>query len=462
MKRKLKYALLGIVMIVHVVLVINEAFVLYFMNHLQYGTYINGMNVGGWTVVKAKAILEEPAKAYELVLQERGDKEEKLLGSEIGLYYEMGDQIQNIKKTQYPYWWLKGLWSTSEHEIDIERKYDEALLEEKINDLECLIKENNIAPENAGLELKGGRYEIIEGNPGSLVKKDILVEKIEESVVNAEDVLSLEDSACYEEAKITVDDEGLKAKREALNQYVSSVITYNFGDRQEILSGERINEWISIDDSNTVTLDEEAVKEYVDTLAETYDTVYDTRKFNTSVGTTVTIVGGDYGWKIDRQGECKALIDLLKTGNQQVTRTPVYAQEGVCRNQNDIGNSYVEINLSRQYLWFYRDGKLVTEGSIVSGTGTNSCATPAGTYKLAYKKKNAVLRGPGYACPVSYWMPFNGGIGIHDATWRGAFGGSIYVYNGSHGCINTPLSMAKAIFGQIETGMPVVCYHDAV
>ena len=80
--------------------------------------------------------------------------------------------------------------------------------------------------------------------------------------------------------------------------------------------------------------------------------------------------------------------------------------------------------------------------------------------ELKYKQANATLRGPGYACPVRYWMPFNGGIGIHDATWRGSFGGSIYVYNGSHGCINTPLSLAGTIFNEIEQGVPIVCYKD--
>ncbi len=56
-------------------------------------------------------------------------------------------------------------------------------------------------------------------------------------------------------------------------------------------------------------------------------------------------------------------------------------------------------------------------------------------------------------------MPFNGNIGMHDATWRGSFGGSIYKTNGSHGCINLPRAAAKTIYENIEKGMPVLCYH---
>ena len=56
-------------------------------------------------------------------------------------------------------------------------------------------------------------------------------------------------------------------------------------------------------------------------------------------------------------------------------------------------------------------------------------------------------------------MPFNGGIGMHDAYWRSSFGGRIYKTNGSHGCINLPPAVAKTIYENISAGMPVLCYH---
>jgi erfK/ybiS/ycfS/ynhG family protein len=59
---------------------------------------------------------------------------------------------------------------------------------------------------------------------------------------------------------------------------------------------------------------------------------------------------------------------------------------------------------------------------------------------------------------VSYWMPFNGNIGLHDATWRSKFGGNIYVKNGSHGCINLPKNKAAELFAKIQKGCPVVVH----
>ncbi len=69
------------------------------------------------------------------------------------------------------------------------------------------------------------------------------------------------------------------------------------------------------------------------------------------------------------------------------------------------------------------------------------------------------MAGQGYRTPVSYWMPFNNNIGMHDAGWRKSFGGNIYKTNGSHGCINLPYSIAEEIYGYIEQGTPVICYY---
>ena len=103
----------------------------------------------------------------------------------------------------------------------------------------------------------------------------------------------------------------------------------------------------------------------------------------------------------------------------------------------------------------------------VSGTYYESGRrTPSGSYALMYKQKDQVLRGTRqpdgtyeYESPVKYWMPFNGGIGFHDASWRGSFGGSIYLYSGSHGCINLPTSAAATLYENIEAGGPVLCFY---
>ena len=171
-------------------------------------------------------------------------------------------------------------------------------------------------------------------------------------------------------------------------------------------------------------------------------------------------MGGDYGWKINIEDEIGELIKIIDQG-EPVKRIPLYDQEALKHGGNDIGTTYVEINLSKQYIWFYKEGKLIVESDIVTGNLKRNYDTPQGTYTLDYKKADTVLRGPGYASPVKYWMPFNGGIGLHDASWRSSFGGEIYRTNGSHGCVNLPIKVAGDIFNNIEAGVPVICYFES-
>ena len=89
-------------------------------------------------------------------------------------------------------------------------------------------------------------------------------------------------------------------------------------------------------------------------------------------------------------------------------------------------------------------------------------ATPAGTCLLYGKEKNAVLMGEmfEYRTEVSWWMPFNGGVGMHDAWWRSAFGGEIYLWDGSNGCINMPPDAAEKAFEIVTLDMPIVVYYS--
>lgn len=125
---------------------------------------------------------------------------------------------------------------------------------------------------------------------------------------------------------------------------------------------------------------------------------------------------------------------------------------------NDVGD-YVEVDLKNQHVYAYIGGSLITDAPCVSGLAGTGRETPAGIYHIYYKQSPAVLKGEGYASPVSFWMPFNGGIGLHDATWRSSFGGNIYTYDGSHGCINLPYDAAKTIYENAYEGMTVICYH---
>jgi hypothetical protein len=66
---------------------------------------------------------------------------------------------------------------------------------------------------------------------------------------------------------------------------------------------------------------------------------------------------------------------------------------------------------------------------------------------------------PDYIVPVTFWMPFDGGEGLHDVSTRSAWGGDVYTYSGSHGCVNLPYSAAGELWDNTEVGT-VVVVHD--
>ena len=119
--------------------------------------------------------------------------------------------------------------------------------------------------------------------------------------------------------------------------------------------------------------------------------------------------------------------------------------------------TYVEIDIAQQRMWLVKNGKVIVDTPVVTGTkGYND--TPKGYYTMYSRAMDTVLYGDDYASPVDYWMGFKGGYGIHDASWRSSYGGNIYTYNGSHGCVNTPYNAVKTIYNNTAYGTPVILY----
>lgn len=116
---------------------------------------------------------------------------------------------------------------------------------------------------------------------------------------------------------------------------------------------------------------------------------------------------------------------------------------------------YILVDISDQTLKYYVKGKVKLKSNVV--TGGRGCGTPTGRFKLHHKARNVNLTGPGYVSHVNYWMPFIGqSYGMHDASWRSQFGGSIYKYNGSHGCVNMPRSKVSKLYKMVPNGTRVI------
>jgi hypothetical protein len=430
----------------------------YFTSHFFFSTTINGADVSLKNEKQADQSIRRYAENYKLLLIERDDKLDQITGQEAGLEYKNITYVEEVLNEQKALQWITSLFIKQElHTADL-FLYNENKLNLTLNQLNCF-KRAKIEPENVSYQYTDGHYQLVKEIYGNRIEKEKLKTAVINSLLKGEASLDLEADSCYVNPVYTMNSPKTFKTLRHLNKCVSTHVTYLFGSKREVVDGNVINNWITVDENLDIILDKDKVGAYVKAMGKKYDTVGVKRSFKTSLGTMVDIEGGIYGWKIDQGVEAAALAENIISGRVLI-REPAYVQKAVSRVGNEIGETYVEINITRQHLWFYKDGRLITQGPVVTGNPNRGNAKVTGAYMLNYKQEGAVLTGPGYEAGVQYWMPFYGNIGIHDAKWRSAFGGEIYKRNGTHGCVNAPYYLAKTIYKYIESGIPIICYQE--
>lgn len=446
---------------------------LYYTSHLFAGSKINGMDCANMTEKKADAALKKQVESYEIELDFRNNESRTISGSDIGYQYTGSGDVKDVMKKQNPLLWVSGLFSKKNYNVEIDADFDKTALKAQLDGLDCLQEANMEAPADAQIAFVDNQFVIQDETQGTTIDEGTLLTALEEAVCTSQTKLSVEKTGAYAKPSVTKDDETLIHQKDIWNSCATATITYTFGDEQEVLDGMQIKDWLSYDEEGNYVENKEAVmahiKEYVLDLATRRNTMGRDRTItSTMTGEPVTVSGGSYGFRIDQSEEAEQIYENI-VNHDVVTREPAYASRAAIYSMtgDDIGNTYVEVDLGNQHLWYYKEGTLIMDTDFVSGTYTVSDRrTPSGTYYLMYKQKDQVLRGTRradgtyeYESPVKYWMPFNGEIGFHDASWRYSFGGSIFMYSGSHGCVNLPSSMASELYENIEAGCPILCFY---
>ncbi len=433
----------------------------YFRDHFFLHTVINGFDASQLTVEEVEAKVADLIGTYRLEIEERGGNTETITAEQIDYHYVSKGEVQAFLGSQKLYEWPLYLKKQISYTFDSSAQYNEELLQQTIDQLNCLDEDQVTRPEDAYIDFLEGRYQVMPEVEGNLLKKDQAAGVIQEAVDFANVKVSLEEKGCYEAPVKRQNDETMAQTVEKLNTCISTDLTYLFGEHTEKVDAERVRGWLSYDDSGNVELDKDAIRAFVSDMAEKYDTADKPRTFRTHGGNEVTVSGGSYGWLMDQDATYDYLVDAIWAGNTGDTYAE-FAQTAVSWYNSDLGDSYVEVDLGSQHVWLYIDGQEVVSTDCVSGLASDpSRKTPEGTYTLYYKESPSVLKGENneYETKVTYWMPFNGGIGLHDASWRSSFGGNIYQSNGSHGCVNLPPAAAKAIYEQVYDGIPIICYY---
>ena len=443
----------------------------YYTNHFFEGTTINGINSSNKTAYEVEQEIASKMADYSIEIKARDQEAQTITGSDIDYRYISSGEILNLLKEQKPYEWVKGFFEKTTYTAKEETAFDKTKLENEVKSLNCAQKENQVAPENAYVSFNNSEFTIVPETAGSELKVKEAYQMISEAISSDDAEVDLGSNPdAYVTADITSDSADLQATVDAYNNFAKASITYTFGDETVTLDGNTIKDWLQFDEKGQLIQDDASFKQhivdYVAQLAAAHDTVGTERQFQTTSGRTVSVYGSAYGWKIDQDGEVAQLTQEIQSG-AQTTREPVYSMRANSYGVNDLGNTYIEVDLTEQYMWYYQDGNVIFESDIVSGLASDpERKTPPGIFTMYYKKSPDVLRGTkkadgtySYEQPVTYWMPFNGGIGFHDADWQPYFGGDRYLTGGSHGCINMPPDKAGELYNIIQYNVPIICFY---
>ncbi|MDY3770423.1 MAG: L,D-transpeptidase family protein [Lachnospiraceae bacterium] len=435
----------------------------YCSSHFSKGTIINEIDASGLTMEE----LESRMREYVLTVRERTGEgsyiTETITGDQIGITVSNTDELNGILKQQNILKAISSYIKGEQQVYTVENLYayvDSALIT-AILKLQGFQESFVTGPENAHIseyDPKTG-YRIVPQVRGNVLNQTKTIQTVETAVDALLTEIDLEKAGCYEEPSVYADDAKLTERLAQMKQYTDLRIVYHFGQQEEVIDGSVLSGWLLVDEeTNKVSVSEEKIDDFVVMLRKKYDTIFRSREFQTSYGNTITIEGGDYGWWMNYSQEQEQLKEMIENG-ESGERIPVYYQTAAVYGSQDYGNTYVEINLTAQHLFLYINGEKKMESEFVSGNAARGFDTPAGIYGITYKEQDAMLVGENYETPVSYWMPFNGNIGLHDAIWRDSFGADIYKKSGSHGCINMPYLKAKELYGEIAKGTPVICYY---
>lgn len=465
MKRLLKHiaVILGLVIIALMGTYLGLA--VYYHNAFPYGTWINGIYCTGRSIQEVNDDLAGQFTYDGVVVEDKDGNRYLISAEDISYQFDFKTALEIYQKQQNPWMWIDSLFERRQVELTPVVSYDskafdtcfEALpfSQESRADKDRRVE---IIRTPQGFELVNERTDVLFLEEA----KGVVLSAIEDS----RSEVSLMEEECYHDLELTAQMREALDIWEELESFQQCGIVYRIGEEEIPVDSSVVCDWIAVDDNGRFLLDESgglqlkenAIQEFVETLASKYDTVGASRQFLSTRGDMVTVEGGLYGNKIDQDAEIAYLKEAFETKRNEV-HVPVYLQEARKQGNEDIGSTYIEVDMTEQKMYYYVDGVLTIDTPIVTGNTSRRMGTPSGVNYVYAKQKNRILRGRDYATHVDFWMPVKGNIGIHDASWRGKFGGTIYQTNGSHGCINTPRAAMEQLFEMAEVGTPVVMFY---
>lgn len=355
--------------------------------------------------------------------------------------------------------------ATAQSDTDAEAKDDEqktAETDTQAFDMRSIVPYRATIAYNA----EAGKFEGVDGVSGDAPVYDNAATNLTSAVKELKDKVELTSTTGYVDGEKAADSDLVKNALKEANAYLDVTVTCNFtpatGEAAtETVGKDQIAQWLIVgNDGLSVSLDGENMATYCTDLAKKHDvSKKKTGQFKTTGGSVINVPVTSSGQTVDGNKLYESIAEAINN-KKSATVEAVYseAKEEETGEYVTYGGNYCEVDLTNQMVYVYKNGELVVSSQCVTGCISKGHGTPTGVYSIFSRDKDRYLRGDGYKSWVNFFIPFNGGIGFHDASWRSTFGGNIYLYSGSHGCINMPYSAAKKLYENVTLDEKVIVY----
>ena len=466
-------ALVAAGVVVGVVAAVYLGGVAFFSLHFMPNTTLAGQDVSLRPVSEVSSELDGNVASFQARVSGCGI-ELSLTGEDVGLAMDAHAFVSGAKGSENPWAWPVEVLSS--HVFDegfgatVDAEKVASLLAEPI----AKVNEQGTDPTDATVayDKEAGAFAVVPETYGTTIDEQACVDYVVQALQGLETTVQL-DETCLKQPAVKSGDEALAKGVESANALLVGDIPLTFnGTQATVVTNDMLGGWVKVAADGTAALDEAAVTEWArGDLSKQLDTVGTTRTYTRPDGMQISVSGGTYGWSIDGAALAKALCEQVASGSNAALEIPALQKAGAWTQQGgqDWPNTYIDLSIGEQYVRFYQDGQLVWESPCVTGDLATAHYTPTGVYAVnSYKGTDQTLLGfdengdgePDYESHVNYWIPFiDNAIAFHDADWRGSFGGDIYTYNGSHGCVNLPSDKAQSLYDLAAVGT-VVVVHD--
>ncbi len=456
MKKSTRTILIGLLVVLIVAIGGYAYRSMHYSDHFLPDTFINGTKVSNLTAQQANDVLHERYDAQEFTIEQDGKEWKTLKKVDLGLETDFSDELESMINKQNNWQWGLSSLSTNKQKLSLNTAaFDKQTLNQQTKSIEqelAAVNENRTQTENAKIDKDDDGFVIEPEKQGDEIDSKQASENLQKDVLEGKNELEL--NSYQKEPEVTSNDEDLNKKLDQLNSVAQIKGTYKINGEDVEIPQEKIMDWVEYNDEDgKVDVNQERVQEYVEELGDKYNTSENDTKFDSTKQDEVTVKPGTLSWTIATDQETEALSENVLAG-EDFERSPI-VEGSADPSEPLVDDTYVEVDLKNQHMWYYKDGETVLDTDIVSGKPKTK--TPTGVFYVWNKEKDATLTGEDYESPVDFWLPIDWtGVGIHDADWQPTFGGDRWKEGGSHGCINTPPDVMEKLFNDIDVGTPVV------